>query len=286
MRGYCNFCKNIPVLASSISHSDIWAIAYRDRSSPIAPPADPDPKWLIAPRGRYYADPFLADHDGEPWVFFEDYDLASEVGKISASPLRSFQPHPALKLPWHLSYPFMLESEGELFCVPEQHQANKVSLYRCLSFPDRWVEEAVLLANFAGVDPTLIWDGERWWMWVGDQNREAKHNTFLFQSLHLTGPWMEHRLSPAISRRNLARPAGKPWKQDGHWVRPVQNRERTYGGGMALFQVKTLNPEDYVESEIERWEPNPAWPFPDGLHHVCHLGETTVWDAKRLPCRK
>lgn len=285
LAGYCNFCKNIPVLDNCDFRSDIWAIAYCEGPNSV-PPANPSPHWLVAPPGHYYADPFLVEHHGEPWVFFEDYNLTTEIGEISASPLRTFDPQSALKLPWHLSYPYLLESDGELFCIPEQHQANKVSLYRSVSFPHRWVEEAVLLENFAGVDPTVVWDGELWWMWVGEQNREAKHNTFLFYSSRLTGPWKEHRLSPAISRTNLARPAGRPWRENDRWLRPVQNRERTYGGAMALFQVETLTAEDYREREVDRWHPNPNWPFPDGLHHICHLNESTVWDAKRLPSKK
>lgn len=277
-----NFCKNISVLTIEPIHRDVWAIAYVEQSEQVSPPDISSPNWLIAPAGRYFADPFLTSHQGQPWVFFEDYNESEKFGHIAASPLREFEPRTALKLPWHLSYPFLIESDGELFCIPEQHESGKVSLYRCRRFPDSWVEEAVLLSHFAGVDPTVIYDGEQWWMWVGEQSRQARHHTFLFCAPSLTGPWCEHKQSPAISRCDLARPAGKPWIQDGKWVRPVQIREKTYGGGTALFQVEVLNSAEYLEVEKARWNPRPDWPFPDGLHHICRHGGITIWDAKRV----
>ena len=267
--------------------TDIWALAYVEHDSPVAPPTQQHPTWLEAPAGHYFADPFLTEHQGETWAFFEDYDLHTQIGHIAASPLKNFQARPALVRPWHLSYPFLLEHQGELYCVPEQHQIDRVSLYRCREFPHRWEEEAVLLDNFAGVDPTIAWDGTRWWMWVGEQSRRARDNTFLFSSQDLRGPWTEHPHSPAVSRTDLARPAGPLWRTpDDRWVRPVQNRSRTYGGGIALFEIEQLSSNDYHERELLRWDPRPDWPFSQGLHHVCHLQTVhktvTIWDAKRI----
>ncbi len=264
------------------TETDIWALAYVERSQLVEPPEVENPTWLVAPSGRYFADPFLVEHGGETWVFFEDYDLNTQVGHIGASPLKNFQARPALTRPWHLSYPFLIPHEGELYCVPEQHQAGRVSLYRCETFPNRWVEEAVLLENFAGVDPTLLWDGKLWWMWVGEQSRRARDNTFVFTAQHLHGPWIELPESPAIARTDLARPAGPVWPSNGRWIRPVQNRTRTYGGGMALFETDLSSQDLYRETELTRWEPRADWPFPDGLHHLCRLGDITIWDAKKV----
>lgn len=270
---------------------DRWALAFARASGP--PGADPGrgpdpiqvetPTWLEAPAGRFFADPFLHSHCGEMWVFFEDYHAISGRGHIAASPLLNFQPRPVLVRDWHLSYPFLLEDEGELYCVPEQHEAGDVSLYRCLEFPHRWVKEAVLLADFQGVDPTLIRHEGRYWMWVGEQRRRARDQTFLFHAPALQGPWVEHSLSPAICRPDLARPAGQPWMDGGQWHRPAQDRRGTYGGGMVIYRVDRLNPYEYEESEVMIWRPRPSWlAYQDGLHHVCHLGAWTVWDAKRF----
>lgn len=269
---------------------DRWAIGYRHGSfSPHGQSLDPLEEsgdalkasgWLHPPAGRSYADPFLTQYQGQPWVFFEDFDGVK--GHISASPLLHLEVHKALEQDFHLSYPGLIEWESELFCIPEQHQSNQVVLYRCLSFPDRWQIEAVLLDGFAGVDPTVIWSGGKWWMWVGDQHRRARDQTFLFVAPTLTGPWHEHSQSPAISRPDLARPGGQPWLSSKGWMRPAQNRTRTYGGGLLVYVVESLDQHTYHETEWTRWEPDPTWPYPDGLHHLCMGHGWTVWDAKRI----
>lgn len=256
---------------------DRWALAYAREG-----PQCPHPHWIEPPPGHFYADPFLVERNGQPWVFFEDFSAATGRGQIAASPLLQPDPQPALCLDWHLSYPYLVEFGEELFCIPEQHERNQVSLYRCLEFPGQWTQEAVLLDGFAGVDPTVIWWDESWWMWLGDQRRRARDHVFLFSAPSLTGPWREHRQSPAILRHDLARPGGKPWLEHGRWMRPAQNRSRTYGGGLVVYAVEVLSHDTYCESEQRRWDPLPHWPYPDGLHHVCRLGEWTCWDAKRF----
>ena len=40
--------------------------------------------------------------------------------------------------PFHLSYPYVFEFEGEHYMVPESHQDRSLRLYRAVDFPTRW----------------------------------------------------------------------------------------------------------------------------------------------------
>src|SRR4029453_12386767 len=51
-----------------------WFIAYGRGSTPPTP--------IMPPPGRFYADPFLFQHDDRRYVFFEDYDWTSERAVI------------------------------------------------------------------------------------------------------------------------------------------------------------------------------------------------------------
>jgi len=42
----------------------------------------------------------------------------------------------ALAKPFHLSYPFLLEQNGDVLMVPESHKAGEIALYRAHAFPD------------------------------------------------------------------------------------------------------------------------------------------------------
>ena len=239
------------------------------------------PRWISPPSGHFYADPFLLSHAGEPWVFFEDYVDSAQKGHIACCPLqRPEEVEPVLTAPYHLSYPFLIEEGGELFCVPEQQQARRVSLFRCLEFPRRWKEEVVLLPDFPGVDPTLLEWKNRFYLWIGHQEREPRHQVFLFHSPHLSGPWELHTSNPVLKYDWTGRNGGTILNYQGRLLRPAQNRTRTYGGGLVLREIIELSPFSYQERKWGHWEPDPRWPYPDGLHHVCTLDGFTVIDAK------
>jgi len=191
----------------------------------------------------------------------------------------AWQSQVALELSFHLSYPWVCEWEGELFCVPEQHQSGHLSLYRCTEFPHRWVEETILL-EVPAVDATPFQHEGHWWMWLGADAASAKHELHLFHAPALTGPWLPHALNPVHVRPNLARCGGSALRSQGRLLRPAQNRERTYGGSLLVYEVLELSQKRYLERELVRWEALPQWPYPDGLHHLSCAGDVVAFDCK------
>jgi hypothetical protein len=63
-----------------------------------------------------------------------------------------------------MSYPFLLEAEQRMLCVPETSDAQEICLYASERFPDRWVKIATLVTGVAIVDATLFHHGEHWWL--------------------------------------------------------------------------------------------------------------------------
>ena len=88
---------------------------------------------------------------GRTFVFFEDLDHRVGKGVISAIAFDGSGPSgpvtPVLEEPWHLSYPFLIEADGELWMIPESSQHGDVALYRCVEFPDKWERHATLLSG-------------------------------------------------------------------------------------------------------------------------------------------
>ena len=256
--------------------TDRWALAWQSRGL-----FEPDGwNWIHPPAGHFYADPFSLSWKGETYLLFEDYFQGK--GEIASCRLDGSELRPALRCEHHLSYPFVIFQGDELFCIPEQHEAGRVSLYRCLEFPHRWREECVLLPDFAGVDPTLLEHQGRYYLWVGEQHRDPRHQVFLFSAEHLTGPWLPHPQQPCLKWDWRGRNGGTIVSCQGRLLRPTQNRTRTYGGSLVFFAIEELSPDHYREREWRTWEPDDGWPYPDGLHHICERDGLTVIDAKRF----
>ena len=92
---------------------------------------------------RFYADPFLFVHNGQEWLFVEEYDYRTKKGIISCSPILKGSkkidvPTPVLARPYHLSYPFVFRHRGEIYLIPETGSNSSVELYQARSFPLDW----------------------------------------------------------------------------------------------------------------------------------------------------
>ena len=120
---------------------------------------------LEAPTGHFFADPFLADDNGATFVFFEDFDSDRVVLRLRrrTSTIRSTY-RTVLDLGHHLSYPFVFKHESTWHMTPEMAESGRVVLFRCQRFPDRWVEQAVLIEGVVAYDPTLLEFDDRWWL--------------------------------------------------------------------------------------------------------------------------
>jgi hypothetical protein len=148
----------------SLFRHDQWNVGRIDRpiSSFLSPDAAAGVRWLEAPRrSEYFADPFGAWREQRLTILCEHFSYRSNLGTITAiqsapkegAPFAvQIGPQPAV----HLSYPYLIESEGRLLCIPECSEAAEVGVYELERFPDRWTKVANLLEGSKIVDATLF----------------------------------------------------------------------------------------------------------------------------------
>lgn len=218
------------------------------------------------PGHRFYADPFPYVHDGRTFVFVEDLDHRSGKGVISVMPFDQDGPtgpaQPVLEEPWHLSYPFLIEHEGEIWMVPESSADATVRLYRADPFPYRWVREATLLAGVEASDATITRHDGLFWMFAATRDGFGSWSDTLslWWARDLRGPWNAHAGNPVLVDQSAARPAGAMVRRAGRLLRPVQDCTHGYGTGIGLAEVTTLDRERFEQrvDAILRAEPN--WP--------------------------
>jgi hypothetical protein len=270
--------------AQKLLSIDQWFLAYRFGTDGLWRGDLRQFTCLIPPKDRFWADPFPIVRDGRHFIFFEE--LVFERGKAHISVIEvgpdgsRSEAIPVLERDYHLSYPFLIEQDGELFMVPETGRNRQVELYRCTRFPDRWELEEVLMRDVFFTDATLHQVDDRWWMFVnGNVNgAEGADELSLFYADRLTGEWRPHRMNPVKSDVRGARPAGRLYRRGAELYRPAQIGVPLYGSGVSINRVLRLTPETYAEEEVERVLPSHPRSVL-GIHTLNRAGELCVIDA-------
>src|SRR5258708_6677101 len=197
----------------------VWSIGIYTGSSPFdlsSAPGVANPVLAAAdvsdvPAG-FVADPFML-RCGDTWhMFFEVFNKETFKGEIglATSTNGSHWTYQRIVLaePYHLSYPYVFEWQGEHYLVPETLAPKSIRLYRATSFPNEWTWASNLVSGeFA--DPSLFRFADRWWLLACSTPQE--HDTLrLFFADELPGPWFEHPSSPIVAGDNRkARPGGR-----------------------------------------------------------------------------
>lgn len=242
-------------------------------------------EWLAgSTRGDFVADPFGVVHRGKLTILCEEYDSRRGLGRIVSVDSTAQHPRSPVTIgpELHRSYPYLFHHDGEIYCVPETYQARKIALYRAAEFPARWDKVTTLVRDVAALDSTLVQFDGRWWLWCVDYERGAQAELFLYHSPDLFGPWTAHPGNPVKTDIRSARPAGTPFVHEGILYRPAQDCSRTYGGRVVINRVTCLTPTAFAEEPVALVEPDPAGPYPDGLHTLSAVGSVTLVDGKRV----
>ena len=251
--------------------------------------------WLDCPKGHFWADPFLAQHGNQLYVFFEDYDYATQKGVIACAaiaPDGGVSPaETVFERSYHLSYPLVFPQAGEWFMVPEASANGAVDLYRARRFPFDWVRETTLL-SIPGLDSTPFQANGAWWMLTTPalaQNHAAV--TLLYTAPRLTGPWKRHPGGPVSTDVRNARSAGhvindaSPGDEPA-LVRVAQNCAGGYGRNLVFQSIDQLTATTYRESALTTREPANVANLV-GLHTYNRVGSWEIIDGKfRLPTRR
>jgi hypothetical protein len=265
--------------------ADVWNVGIVDApiETFLTPGARPPVRWLPPPpRNASIADPFAFATDDPPVILAERLDYGVGKGYIVAlDPNGERASHTLLATGVHLSYPYLIQHEGRIFCIPESGTARAVRLYEVTAFPDGWVQRATLIEDFAALDATVFpYDG-RWWLLCSDQDGPQDATLHAWHAPDLFGPWTPHARNPLKQDRRTSRPAGTPFVHDGCLYRPAQDCTHTYGGAVAINHVLRLTPTEFAEELVTIVEPYRDGPYPDGLHTLTAYGARTLVDGKR-----
>jgi hypothetical protein len=243
-------------------------------------------KRLLPPKDRFWADPFIIEKNNKFYIYIEELFYSDNKGKISLIEMDQegnyTNPEIVLETDYHLSYPFLIEDNNELYMIPETEENRTIELYKCITFPKKWELERVLFSDLKAVDSTIFKHNNKYWLFTNIhefQGDSGIDELFLFYSESLLEDnWISHPQNPIASNPSFTRPAGNIFIKENRIFRPAQNCSKHYGYGMQIREIVTINETEYEERQVQSIYPN--WEK-DLLstHTLNHSGKLTVIDA-------
>lgn len=235
------------------------------------------------------ADPFLLEHEGECYLFYEAYAQGQNRAHIAVSRFvgdRLERLGIALQSEHHLSYPFVFRHDGDVFMMPETNQARRIEVWRCVEFPLKWELYSTALEGQSAADSSLTWIDGKWWLFtnLSDFHAYEDHCSEL-HVFEVDGPALKrivpHRRNPVVIDSTLARNAGRMFERNGKLYRPSQRNEYgVYGYGLNIMEIDQLDLDNYRERCIRTIVPD-FKPGLYGCHHFDAAGGRYIIDARR-----
>ncbi len=272
---------------------DYWYLLFKINENKKSFPATIDTfELLTAPKGKFWADPFVVTKNGYHYIFVEEYLFKTKKAHISVLKLDErgslLSNDRIIEQPYHMSYPFIFELHNKYYMIPESREDRTIQLYTCTSFPDRWEFVMNLMDNVSATDSTLFFYNDKWWLFtaVDELNNPSVpfRELFLYYSEDLfSGHWKGHPMNPIIADVKTSRPAGKIFILNNKIYRPSQDCSGDYGKAFNFSQISKLNENEYEEILVSKVEPD--WNSGlIGTHTFNFNDNITVIDAS--PVRK
>lgn len=238
---------------------------------------------------HYLADPFGLWRNGRLHIFAESFSYRTGLGEIDVLVLDEdfsiLDQQVILREPWHLSYPFVFEADGETWMLPEAHESGALWLYRAVDFPFRWERARPITLDHVPLDASLIRHEEQWWLFYAPADPPAGRLTSLCaaHAQRLEGPWHPHPANPILIDDGGLRPGGTPFLMQDMVHLPVQRCEGSYGTGLRLLRFDQLTPARVATSFAGALAaPAVAAPFIHGCHTLSAAGPVSLIDVKQM----
>lgn len=273
-------------LLRKIAETEQWVLLLGKPAVDGKPYALEQFQRLVPPADRFWADPFLLQHQGETYLFFEELIYERGIGHLACMRIYEdgthSEPLPILERPYHLSYPFIFQHQGEYYMIPETAENHSIELYRCEEFPHKWIFEKNLMIGVEAYDSTLVEHEGHWWLFASmrqHQNTLPNEGLYLFYAdSPLSEEWQPHVQNPVVASASHARPAGRIYAENGELFRPSQNCAGSYGRGLHINRILQLDPQVYREETIQSYQPDGEHDL-NGVHTLDRVESLVVTDG-------
>ncbi|HHH53792.1 MAG TPA: hypothetical protein ENK91_09055, partial [Bacteroidetes bacterium] len=202
------------------------------------------------PKNEFWADPFICSYEEKDYVFFENYSYKTKKAKISCGLIDGSELidiTDVLELDYHMSYPYIFREDNEIFLMPETNDNNRLEIYKCIEFPNKW---ELFSTAFEGerVSDAFFYDDVDKQKWLFINKETNKYSTgdnelYIYKVDSIKLNKIEgHKENPVIIDSRTARNAGCIFDYECEDYRPSQaNIDGIYGRALNINKIKKLN---------------------------------------------
>ncbi|UFH68579.1 glucosamine inositolphosphorylceramide transferase family protein [Morganella morganii] len=225
-----------------------WILAFKEKNTN---------KWskIKFDNNELMADPFIYYHNSKYYVLYEALNYDTDKGYISIGTLdiqnkEIIDKHIIIEENYHLSYPFILKIDDELYIIPESSYNNTIDLYKCIEFPYKWEKTRTLIDNISAVDTNLINKNGMWYLLTSEKRMGVSFGDEL--SLYVTddplsGIFLPIIGNPVVHDISKSRNAGEILNN----IRVSQDCSKRYGYRVNFMEINELSENNYSERYIK-----------------------------------
>lgn len=229
----------------------------------------------------FQADPFIIEKADKLYVFYEAFSFRNSKGTLRCRILdRELTEIDDVKLEGfddlkcHLSFPFLIHIDDQLFMIPESSERKEVILFQSVDFPVRWKKIKVLVSDTEVTDNVFLTINQTCYLLSTTMDNEI----IIHSAENIYGQWQ--RITPALKVSNPHhRGAGAPYLVDNKMYFLTQEcTPETYGKSIYIKELVTLNDTVFDENLIEKI--NSSINHSDGVHTLNFSNNYIVYDTK------
>lgn len=242
---------NLRAIFNSVFMPETWccAVRFNDNKEKCILNDDQTPFIVIPNTKRYWcADPFLIKSNDKAYLFFEAFDRLQKKGVIGYREILN-NTFGEIKIIYesrsHLSFPFVYESNGQHYIIPESSKENELYRLKATAFPDKWEKDTTLVQN--NLVDTILFNKDSINYYISEKvdssNRFDRVDLFFEENEQI----VECENNPVKTDINNARGAGKIFEYDKKLIRPAQNCGQAYGERLNFNQIVKLAKDEFEE---------------------------------------
>mgnify|MGYP004686522047 CR=1 FL=1 len=235
------FFKDVYALGYRVNNNDGELTIKADIPYNIIPPTDKE----------WYADPFLFEYGNECYLFAEIMNYKNKRGSIGVLNLnedkRRFRI--ALQESFHLSYPNVFRYKNNIYMIPETCFVKQLRLYKCISFPNKWELEWVMLDDVTYVDTSIYISNDM--IFAETHDKTANRNRFF--KIDVDNRCIKE-IIPTNDKYIDIRNGGNFIKTTSGVFHALQDCENVYGEYLHIAKVDKFDEQGLIETEISQYK--------------------------------